>query len=377
MAAREANPMALLRQMRSQTQGMAGFRFFHDHDPRVCEAVLDDAACAKIILTRNPVESYVSWKIAQETGQWKLTDGKNLKSAQVRFDAGEFERHLARLQAFQVHLLHRLQVVGQTAFYIGYDDIQDLDVLNGLAQFLGVAARLEAVDGSLVKQNPDEIGAKVANLDQMTQALARLDRFNLARTPNFEPRRNAAIPSFAAAGPLLYMPVKGGPDTPVRAWLGDVTDDFTQKTLRQWMRENPGHRSFTVVRDPLLRAHVAFQTRVLSGARADVWQALVKAHKVKLPAPGTDFASDAAYHDALLGFLRYVKLNLSGQTGQRVDAHWASQATVLQGLRSLRGRMSYCTRGAWPKVWRIWPLRWASPALHSPQTWCRGLCRPP
>ena len=61
--------------------------------------------CAKIVLTRNPVDSYVSRKIAQATGQWKLTNVKRRKDSTVRFDAEEFEGHLARLQAFQLLLL--------------------------------------------------------------------------------------------------------------------------------------------------------------------------------------------------------------------------------------------------------------------------------
>ena len=50
---------------------------------------LADPRCAKIILTRNPVDSYVSRKIAAATGQWKLTNVKHAKSARrSRFDAG-------------------------------------------------------------------------------------------------------------------------------------------------------------------------------------------------------------------------------------------------------------------------------------------------
>ncbi len=340
MAARAADPMALLARLQAKTDGLAGFRLFHDHDPRVTRAVLDDRACAKIILTRNPVDSYVSLKIAQATGQWKLTDAKHLKSGQARFDRAEFETHLTDLQAFQVDLLHHLQITGQTAFYIDYDDIQSLEVLNGLAAFLGTKGRLEALDGSLKKQNPEEIGTKVANLDDMAASLARLDRFNLARTPNFEPRRGPAVPGFLAAGGLLYMPIKGGPEDAVGTWLaalGPVTRDFTQKMLKQWKRATPGHRSFTVLRDPLARADAAFRTRVLSGARPDVWQALVTAHGVSLPDPGTTFAGEADYHAALMGFLRFVKTNLAGQTGQKVDAHWASQAAVLQGFAQFQG----------------------------------------
>lgn len=340
LAQREADPLRLLQAMRDQTDGLAGFRYFHDHDPRILDAVMDDRRCAKIILTRNPLESYVSWKIAQETGQWKLTNPKNLRSAKARFDAVEFEQHLAQLQAFQVTLLHGLQASGQTAFYLDYDDIQDVDVLNGLARYLGVDARLDAPDATLKKQNPDDLTDKVTNPVAMEQALARMDRFNLSRTPNFEPRRTAAIPGYIAAHevPLLFMPVRGGPVAQVATWLsafGGVEQDFIHKTLRQWKRRNPGHRSFTVLRHPLARAHVAFCDQILSGKMAEARGVLGRVYKIDLPKPGQAYASDADHRAAFLGFLRFLKKNLSGQTAIRVDASWASQSAVLQGFAQM------------------------------------------
>ena len=207
--------------MRERTPGLSGFRYFHDHDPRIFDLVMDDPRCAKIVLTRNPLESYVSLKIAQATGQWKLTNPKNLKQAKARFDPVEFTTHLDHVQQFQIRLLRALQVRGQTAFWIDYEDIPDLDVLNGLAAFLGVDGRLDAVDASLTVQNPEPLAEKVTNPAAMEQALARLDRFNLARTPNFEPRRAAAVPGYIAAraAPLLFLPVKGAPLQPILDWF--------------------------------------------------------------------------------------------------------------------------------------------------------------
>ncbi|VDC23472.1 nodulation protein NodH [Pseudogemmobacter humi] len=339
LATRERDPHLLLHRMREQTPGLAGFRYFHDHDPRILPDLIQDPACAKIVLTRNPLESYVSWKIAQATGQWKLTNVKNLKTAQARFDGAEFERHLEKVQAFQIQLLNGLQTTGQTAFYLDYEDIQDVAVLNGLATWLGVAARLDAPDATLKKQNPEPLAGKVSNPGAIEAALARLDRFNLSRTPNFEPRRPAAIPGFlaSAGAPLIWMPVKGGPVAGLRDWLGQlgqggVIGDFVQKSLRQWKRARPGHRSFTVVRHPLLRAHVAFREMIVSGKLMDHRATLIRAHKADLPPPGRDFADAAQHREAFLTFLRYAKLSTGGQTGQKVDPHWASQTAVIQGF---------------------------------------------
>lgn len=343
---RDADPMQLIKAVRDVPDKLGGFRYFHDHDPRILDVMLDDPRCAKIILTRNPLDSYVSWKIAQATGQWKLTNVKRRKDSQVRFDKAEFETHVTKLQEFQVQLLNRLQSAGQTAFYIAYEDLQDLDVLNGLAKFLGSDERLEALDGSLKKQNPSALEDKVSNFKDMEQAFAGLDPFNLTRTPNFEPRRGPAVPGFvtgAHAG-LLYMPIRSGPEAEVCAWLAgldgvaveDLPTKLNQKELRQWKRRKPGHRSFTVLRHPVARAHAAFCDKILQtgpGCFADIRKTLRNFHKLPLPGKMPDEDYGVEVHKlAFGGFLEFLKANLAGQTNIRVDAHWATQASVMQGM---------------------------------------------
>lgn len=345
-AMRDGDPARLIDTIKTQSTGMGGFRFFHDHDLRALEMAITDPRCAKIILTRNPAESYVSWKIAKETGQWKLTNVKRRKDAKARFEAAEFEDHIARLQTFQVFLMNMLQKTGQTAFYVDYEDLNDLDVMNGLARFLGSEERLEALDDKLKIQNPQTLEDKVANFDEMTEALAGIDRFNLTRTPNFEPRRGAAVPAHVVGfkAPLLFMPIRSGPEDEVRRWLAsldDTTPDalytkLNQKLLRQWQRRTPGHRSFTVLRHPLARAHTAFCTRILSrgpGCLGEIRRILRNFHKLPIPGAGPDETYDRrAHHTAFTAFLQFLKANLRGQTSVRVDANWASQSAILQGM---------------------------------------------
>lgn len=340
---READPLELLRRMVAGC-GLAGFRFFHDHDLRVLAHCLEDRGCAKIVLTRNPIESFVSLKIASQTGQWKLNDVKRHRTAQAAFDAAEFERYLETVQGFQLAILHALQVTGQTAFYVDYEDLGDLEVLNGLASFLGVPGRLSGLPDALKKQNPEELAGKVVNPAEMAAALARLDRFNLARTPNFEPRRTAAVPGMVAAAqaPLLYMPVRSGVEARVTAWLaaagGGLQADFTQRSLRQWRRANPGRRSFTVLRHPLPRAYASFCDNVVWGRYAEVRQVLRRLYQTALPQAAGEQAYDLAAHRAgFLAFLKFVKASLNGQTSLRVDASWASQAAVLEGYARAGG----------------------------------------
>ena len=342
MTAREADPSVLLRKLRDATTGLSGFRFFHDHDTRILAAVLADTNCAKIILTRNPLESYVSLRIARETGQWKLGDGKALKTAKVRFDPRGFNAHLDQVQDFLGLVTGALQRSGQAAFQMDYTDLSDVSVLNGLAQYLGVASELAAPDAALKKQNPASLLDKVTNPAEMEAALVRLDVYATGHIASFEPRRSPGVPGFMAVdgAKLLYMPMRGGPEAVIADWLaksGSVTDDFNQKSLRQWKRGRVGHRSFTVLRHPVARAYAAFTERLLSGEMAELRGLLARNYKVDLPQLGSEFADADAQRTAFLGFLRFLKLNLGGQTGFRVDAHWASQTAVLQGFAQFQG----------------------------------------
>ena len=114
-------------------------------------------------------------------------------------------------------LLNALQISGQTTFYVSYEDLKIVEVMNGLARYLGVQSELERLDKSLKKQNPSPISEKVRNFGEMEVALSGLDRFNLNRTPNFEPRRGPSIPTYVAApdSGLIYLPMRGGPEVQI------------------------------------------------------------------------------------------------------------------------------------------------------------------
>ncbi|WP_425044937.1 sulfotransferase family 2 domain-containing protein [Primorskyibacter sp. S87] len=343
---RDSDPVRFLETIKAAPDEINGFRYFHDHDPRILENMVEDPRCAKIILTRNPLDSYVSWKIAQATGQWKLTNVTRRREARVAFDAEEFARHVEALQDFQVYLLNQMQTGGQTAFYLAYEDLQQVDIMNGLAKWLGVEGRLEELDQSLKRQNPSPVTAKVSNVGAMIEALGGMDRFNLTRTPNFEPRRGPAVPSYVAGAraPILFQPIKGGPDEMVVRWIealdsvspGGLPTKMNQKQLRQWKRANKGHRSFTVLRHPLARAHSLFCSRILStgpGHYPQIRETLRKRFKLEIPKDGPNANYTIDQHKAaFLAFLEFVRTNLAGQTGIRQDAGWCSQAQAISGF---------------------------------------------
>ena len=308
---RNANPALLLRVMREKTAGIVGFRYFHDHDPRVFDLVVDDPGVAKIILTRNQLESYISWKIAQESDQWWLANTKHLKTVRPTFDLDEFKARIDELQAFQLRLVNRLQLTGQAAYYIDYDDILDLKVINGLAAFLAVEAKLDDLVFKFKKQNPEPIAEKVANPQAMAQGLAQLDWFNMNHSPNFEPRRPGSVGSYVASDTvgLLFQPVKSAPEQRVRKWMqsyGGLITSFDRHSLRKWREAHVGQRSFTVLRHPLARAYDAWCDFLQKEWMPELRPYLKRVHRFELPPKVQKGFLTAEDHRA--GFVVFLEL---------------------------------------------------------------------
>ena len=335
---RDRDPMLLLDRIRSGP-GLNGFRLFHDHDLRVLDPVLQDRGCAKIVLGRNPVDSWVSLQIARQTQNWRLTDIRRRKTATVTFDAAAFDAFLAERAAFRARIQRALQTSGQTAFFLDYDDLREPGILSGLAAWLGRPGALDPKGTPMLVQNPEPLSEKVENWDQMQAELAKIDYFGLSTLPNFEPRRGAAVGSYVAARgvPLLWLPL--GPEPRITSWLaalgrgGPPETGFTHKSLAEWKLAHPGFRSFALVRHPLDRADRALRGAILPGKYPRIRNLLIRDFGLNLPDPeAVPGMGAAAYRAALLGFLRFLKLNLNGQTAIRVDRFWCGQAHALAAM---------------------------------------------
>jgi len=341
--ARDADPGALLARF-AQNPALAGFRFFHDHDPRALAQFLPDPACAKIILTRNPLDSYISLKIARQTHQWRLGDVTQRKGAQVVFDPAEFQDHVSTLQGFQQQVQGVLQRSGQSAFYLSYEDITEPDILNGLAQWLGSPARIADLPKKLKRQNPEPLEEKVINPEALAEGVARLDRFNLARSPSFEPRHPPVLWAYRAcrSQPLVYAPLPGCREDAILDWMAqidggsrqDLLADFTHRQWRDWQRATPRRVAFSVLRHPLRRAHESFVDQVILGRRENVRAFIQRVTGQGLPSAQDDLPhwGVAQHRAAFLGYLEFVKANLNGQTALPIRPVWASQARLIEGI---------------------------------------------
>lgn len=341
---RDRDPVRVIEAMLNDGPGLPGFRLFHDHDRRVIDHVLDDPGCAKIVLTRRPLDSYVSLKIARKTGQWWLGDMSAARSAKVSFDANEYADFVSTLSDFRHRIRHRLQITGQTAFPIDYSDLSSPDVINGLGGFLGTDGPPDHAKVRARVQNPKPVAERLTNAAEAEDVLREIAIPDLGYIPSHEPERGPGVRMFHACAtvPLLYMPIRGAGLDPVPDWMrdldpaGKVEYGMTQKEVRRWMREHPGHRSFTVLRHPLPRAYDAFcrfiQPFDVEGY-AEIREALISRYNV--PLPSSDAGQDwtlGHQQEAFLAFLRFLAGNLGGQTSVRVDYSWSSQQAFLEAI---------------------------------------------
>jgi hypothetical protein len=342
--ARDEDPLRLLSAVAAVPNAIGGFRIFDGHDERAIEAVLSNPRCAKIVLTRNPAESYVSLKIARSTGQWWLGDRASARRERARFDAEEFGRFLEVAGAFRRRVRHALQVTGQTAFRLDYSDLGDAAIIAGLHAFLGVPPLPRPQKTRSKAQNPVPLAEKVTNPKVMRTALSRIDLFDIDRIPEFEPPRGAGVPGFRVAAdlPVMFMPVGLVAQAEVDGWLRALgggrapQTGLSQKDLRAWMRQNPGHWRITVVEHPATRIHDAFSRVILPKdvpGYEELRDTLVRHQGLPLPDDPSDPGYDAAAHRAaFLAFLDFVRGNLGGQTGLRPHVSWASQTSLLSAI---------------------------------------------
>lgn len=368
-AERDADPTALIDAMiaRGRKDTLSGFRLFDGHDVHVTSSVLEDRSAAKIILRRNPLDSFVSLKIAQETDQWLLMKQRARRSTQIHFDIAQYREYLAQTEDFYARILRSMKVSGQTPFSIDYTELGDVTVINGLAEWLGSPDRLEGIEQTIQRQNPGPLEEKVVNYGEM---------IDLLRNEGGVHRTGEGTRSDRAGGlrfmhtiqraPILYAAIPGGPNAPVLRWLHGVEGgdpqrpDFdklmqgtppfgapqNRKALTDWLQTHPSHVCFTSVRHPVVRAYDVFMNRIFNNSDDDAFPRIrsYAQDRFAMHLPTQDFEDREAlarvgytleqHRAGFMAFLDFVRANLAGRTPMRSDALWAPQYEFVEGFSS-------------------------------------------
>lgn len=338
VAERNRDPVAFLNRVIDETPGIPGFRIFQGHDARMIDHIARDPSCAKIILRRSAIDSFVSLNIARETGQWMLTNEENRRLVKITFDATEYEPYRDELDAYYAMIRRKMRLAGQTPFEVSYGELRDLEILNGAATFIGAKRLLTATPQKIQRQNPVAWADKVTNPQDMQPYLA--DGSGTGGDVQLPPRFSALDELVASRGfSLIYAPVAGAGAESVRrfirkaegvAGVGGKPLATGLKDAHIARRRRRGGFVFTFLRHPALRAEDVFRRRIVAtgeGTFTAVQALLTDQYDAPTQA---DMARDTAAQEVGFdAFIAFIGDNLAGRTAMREDPAWAPQTAML------------------------------------------------
>ncbi len=342
-----------------------GYRIFQTHNQWAIDNALADPLCAKIVLTRDPVDSFVSLEIARKTDQWLISDTAHRKPAKILLDLEKFSEYAKARSAYYTKISTSLALSGQPGFELDYAMLNDVDTINRLAAFLGVDEQKTTLAAPIKRQNPEALADKILNYSEVCQALG-LPK-SAASTP-LAPKPARVVGTdlsriyFCAEQPLAFAPVPSVPDAGIRRWLaahdGDAPEHgYTARGFSQWLAARPRALFFSVVQHPLTRAYDAYMKKVFptgAGGYTEIRHQLERDFGLLLPQPETtkeitpDHPRDAlnttgygveTHRIGFKQFLAFVAGNLAGQTDIRQDGKWQAQVEIIRRYRVLQPRV--------------------------------------
>ena len=171
IARRDADPSGFLEALISaEPMLIPGFRIFDGHTPQVLDKVLSDPRCHRIVLTRDPLDSFVSLRIARATDQWILRNPKRRQRARIHFDLSDYQGYQKRLADHYAHVDRTMAQSGMDAYRVSYDRLSDPVRLLQVAEHIGSAGKPTSTP-PLLRQNPGHLSSKVENYEEMCAAL--------------------------------------------------------------------------------------------------------------------------------------------------------------------------------------------------------------
>jgi hypothetical protein len=186
--ARNAEPMEFIAELRAINRFKHfGFKLFNHHLAWAPETVayLTSSQVKKVVLYRDPREVYASSLRARTTGVWTLPQGRQPRrklDVKVSYAPESFEAFLRHYNAFTVTA--RLVAAQPNSFVLHYDQINDLDALQALLDFLGSKTRASDSSTDFEKQFKGRLEDGFENWDAFAERLAQNPRPLPGPTPS-------------------------------------------------------------------------------------------------------------------------------------------------------------------------------------------------
>jgi len=334
-----------------------GYRIFQDHNQWIINHVLADPNCAKIILTRDPIESFVSLEIARATGQWMISDTSQRRTVRIEFSLKKYSKYLKERQSYYRKLTDSLAKFGHPSFEIDYSDLKNLATINQLAAFVGAHEEKTNLDQLVQKQNPERLSDKISNYSEVFAALglpapSPYDA-PVVRAPK-ERGTDLSRIYFCKEMAVALAPIPSVPDFSLRQWLalndGAKTENgYSDQSFVNWKNTHPNAFLFSVAHHPVRRAYNTFMRKIFP-TRPNSYLKIREQlqHQFGLSLPHGDVTADhsrAKLLDSHYGvdehrinfkqFLTFVAGNLAYETNIRQDGKWQLQSEIVRRYQAL------------------------------------------
>ena len=133
----------------------------------------------RIILVRDPFDVYASFIRARETNLWKVGHqarvAENKLRHKIHFTPESFEKFVPMYNKFLRRAAYLAQL--ENSFVIGYDQLNDPQVIDALLQFLGSSASSAQTSISLKKQFTGTLADGIENWQEFQDYRAQKEYF--------------------------------------------------------------------------------------------------------------------------------------------------------------------------------------------------------
>lgn len=172
--ARQADEDAFIAQVdRACDRELIGLRLFLDHSPAMTARLLHDQNVAKVVLSRNLLEAYISLETARETGVWLTTEAAKAPPKPVKVDINKLVTFALRQSLYYNDVQTVLHQTGQSYLQVDYNEIKQLGKLNEIARFIGSKHQFKAVTEPIQKQNPGSLEERILDFPKLVEELKR------------------------------------------------------------------------------------------------------------------------------------------------------------------------------------------------------------
>jgi LPS sulfotransferase NodH len=180
---RDDFPLFFVNKLYSLTPNkITGFKLFFTHNRMAQQYLMESPQIKKVLLTRSPVDSYVSHLVARSTNEWikraqiksapdePLTENSS-PSSQIAFDPEQFESYVKKGNKFDEWCSHTEKSTKQTFYRIRYEDVAAIEPIRKLASSLGSLDNPKQLIPSLEKQIKRPLEEVVSNYPEMKRYL--------------------------------------------------------------------------------------------------------------------------------------------------------------------------------------------------------------